>query len=47
MIQVLSSIVKNVSWELNDPSHKPIEVADITLGAKHGMYLKVKRRQKV
>lgn len=38
-VQILSSVAKNFTWELADPSKPVSEVADITLGPKKGLDL--------
>ena len=47
-VQIMASIVKNFRVELSEdhhpaPEHKVVEVADISLGPKEGLFLKLSR----
>jgi len=42
---MLSSICKNCDWRLQDPSHHIDQVAEVTLGPKHGLNFLVSKRQ--
>jgi hypothetical protein len=40
-VQIVASIIKNVRVELADPDVEVVEVADLTLGPKEGLPLRL------
>jgi len=43
-VQILATITKRVTWTQSFPMEKVVEVAEVTLGPKEGLYIEIKER---